>query len=103
MNQKYSFQEAVKKIKSETGHLAITSSFTAFYSIADSGIVFPIFRKVLVQNSEKYALFKLVNPFHDGVPKTRVEKHSRAPMKTKRGLAAYLLHRGQIFDISGLK
>lgn len=88
---------------SVTDHLAIISSFTASYTIAESGIVFPIFRNVLVQNSENYALFKLVNPIHDGVPKTRVEKHSRAPMKTKRGLAAYLLHRGQIFEISGLK
>lgn len=89
-------------MKSVTDHLAIISSFTASYTIADPGIFFPIFQ-VLVQNSENYALFKLVNPIHDGVPKTRVEKRSRAPMKTKRGLAAYLLHRGQIFEISGLK
>ena len=90
-------------MKSVTDHLAISSSFTASYTIAESGIFFPIFRKVLVQNSENYALFKLVNPIHDGVPKTRVEKRSRAPMKTKRGLAAYLLRRGQILEISGLK
>ena len=90
-------------MKSVTDHLAIISSFTASYTIAESGIFFPIFRKMLVQNSENYALFKLVNPIHDGVPKTRVEKRSRAPMKTKRGLAAYLLRRGQILEISGLK
>ena len=47
-------------MKSVTDHLAIISSFTASYTIAESGIFFPIFRKVLVQNSETTLFLNLL-------------------------------------------
>ena len=46
-------------MKSVTDHLAIISSFTASYTIADPGIFFPIFQ-VLVQNSETTLFLNLL-------------------------------------------